>query len=137
MKTTLDPESRCELIRYRIKRAEETLEEAVYNADGSYYNAAVNRLYYACYYAASALMLYANLEASTHAGIRTMIGLKFVKTGILEPKFGRIYQQLFENRQSGDYEDFIYCDKELFDELLPQAKAFVAKIKALLSEAGD
>ncbi len=133
MKSTLDNKSRNDLISYRIQRALETLEEAEYNAAGNYFNAAVNRLYYAVYYAASALMLDNNIDSSTHAGIKSMLGLHFIKTGRLEPKYGRIYQQLFENRQSGDYEDFVYCDKELYECLRPQAIDFIEKIQNLTS----
>ncbi|MCM1310966.1 MAG: HEPN domain-containing protein [Bacteroides sp.] len=133
MTTTLDDITRKELALYRVNRADETLKEAAYNADGKYFNAAVNRLYYACYYAASALMLMNGLEASTHAGIKTMLGLKFIRTGKLDAKYGRIYQQLFENRQSGDYEDFVYCDQCLYDELYPKAIDFVSTLKTLIS----
>ena len=103
-----------DLIAYRLQRAHETLKEADYNAQGDYYNAANN------------------LGASSHKGIKTMLGLKFITTGLLEPKYGRIYQQLFENRQSGDYEDFVYCDKELYEMLRPQAEDFVNKISQML-----
>ncbi|MBD5238996.1 MAG: HEPN domain-containing protein [Bacteroidales bacterium] len=133
MNESLDSGTQNDLINYRLKRSIETLEEADYNARGGYFNAAVNRLYYACYYAASALMLYSNLEASTHKGIKTMLGLHFIKPGLLEAKYGRIYQQLYENRQSGDYEDFVYCDEELFAFLRPQAEDFVKKISKHIS----
>ena len=63
-----------------------------------------------------------------------MIGLQFVKPGKLDARFGRIYQQLFENRQSGDYEDFVYCDLELFNELRPQAEAFIDRLAAMITE---
>lgn len=135
MTTTLDDITRNELVRYRLSRAADTFKEAEYNADGGFFNAAVNRLYYACYYAASALMLMNGLEASTHAGIKTMLGLKFVRTGRLDAKYGRIYQQLFENRQSGDYEDFVYCDRDLYDSLAPQASDFIDTLR-LLIESG-
>lgn len=121
-----------DLISYRLQRALETLEEADYNAKGGYFNAAVNRLYYSCYYAASALMLDNDLEASSHKGIKTMLGLEFVVKGKLDAKYGRIYQQLFENRQSGDYEDFVYCDLELFEQLRPQAEDFVNTVSKLI-----
>lgn len=39
------------LIQYRLARAEETLEEARLLAQRYHWNAAVNRLYYACFYA--------------------------------------------------------------------------------------
>ncbi len=133
MNDQLDSGTHKDLINYRLKRSSETLVEADYNARGGYFNAAVNRLYYACYYAASALMLHSNLEASTHKGIKTMLSLNFIKSGILEAKYGRIYQQLYENRQSGDYEDFVYCDEELFSFLRPQAAEFVDKIIAYIN----
>lgn len=123
-----------DLISYRIERAFETLDEADYNAKGGYFNAAVNRLYYSCYYVASALMLRNNLHSSSHQGIKTMIGLHFVKPGILDSKYGRIYQQLFENRQSGDYEDFVYCDHVLYSSLRPQAEDFVKTVSSLIKD---
>lgn len=135
MKQELNSGSTKDLIAYRLQRAEETLIEADYNAQGEYYNAAVNRLYYACYYAASALMLTHNLDSSSHKGIKTMLGLHFIKSGIIDVKYGRIYQQLFENRQSGDYEDFVYCDAELFNALRPDATEFVEMMIQLCNQA--
>lgn len=131
MTDTFDSGSISDLIKYRLDRAFETLEEADYTAKGGYFNAAVNRLYYACYYAASALMLANDLTSASHKGIKVLLSLHFVKPGKLDPKYGRIYQQLFENRQSGDYEDFVYCDLELFNELRPQAEDFVKKIQSI------
>ena len=55
MKDTLDEESRQALIKYRMERAYDSMNEAKLLADESFYNAAINRLYYACYYAAVAL----------------------------------------------------------------------------------
>ena len=57
MKDVFDPESKKALIDYRIERAYETLKEAKYNSDGGFYHAAVNRMYYACFYAVIALLL--------------------------------------------------------------------------------
>ncbi len=67
-----------DLISSRLQRANEILEEAAYNAKGNYFNAAINRLYYACYYAACALMLANGLSASTHNGIKALLGLNFL-----------------------------------------------------------
>ena len=50
MKEKLDSESRAAIVNYRLERAYETLKEADYNTAGGYYNAAVNRLYYAWHY---------------------------------------------------------------------------------------
>lgn len=55
MKQELDKESIDALIRYRTERANETLLEAKILIQNGFYNAAVNRLYYACYYAVMAV----------------------------------------------------------------------------------
>lgn len=49
MKQELSPEHRLALIQYRFERAYRTLEEADYMRGGNFYNATVNRLYYACF----------------------------------------------------------------------------------------
>lgn len=53
----LTDEHRKALCEYRFERAHQTMEEAVYMRDSGYYIAAVNRLYYACFYAASGLLI--------------------------------------------------------------------------------
>ena len=47
----------AELVRYRLARATESLAEAKLLLTNDHVRTAVNRLYYACFYAASALLL--------------------------------------------------------------------------------
>ena len=54
MKQQLTEQERFDLMIYRLQRAHETMKEALVMSRESFYNAAVNRLYYACYYAAIA-----------------------------------------------------------------------------------
>ncbi len=61
-------ESRKDLIRYRLARARETLEDAHILAEVKHWNACVNRLYYACFYAVSALLMQRGLSSSKHTG---------------------------------------------------------------------
>ena len=134
MRETLDEQSRQALIQYRIERADETMEEVRILADSSHYNAAVNRLYYACFYAIQALLLKYHIAAGTHAGVRSMLGLHFVSKGLLSNEYGKTFSRLFEIRHSGDYDDFVYCDKEMTDEYTPKAEALIEKIKELLAD---
>lgn len=135
MTTELSADDRNALVEYRFSRAMDTIAEAQYNADGGYFNTAVNRLYYAAFYAASALMTAYNHSSSTHAGLKTLLSLHFVKTGLLAPEHAKTFMILFENRQSGDYEDFVYCDLELFEALLPRTIAFINSVKEIVSRA--
>jgi uncharacterized protein (UPF0332 family) len=134
MKETLDEQSRTDLVIYRIERADETLHEAGLLAKEGYYNAAFNRLYYACFYAALALLVKHGITNSTHAGVKTMLGLHFVSKGLLDKEQGKTFSRLFEIRHSGDYDDFVYCDKEMTDEYTPLAEAFIQRIKELLED---
>ena len=132
MKETLDEQSRKALVSYRLERADETMKEAEILAREQHYNAAANRLYYACYYAASALLVSNTISASTHAGVKTMLGMHFVSKGILSNELGKTFSRIFEIRHSGDYDDFVYCDKEMIDEYTPKAEEFIEAIKKLL-----
>lgn len=134
MKETLDEQSRISLTRYRMDRADEAIEEAALMSERGHYNAAVNRLYYACFYAVQALLLKHHITATTHAGIKAMLGLHFVSKGVISIEHGKTFNTLFEKRHSSDYEAFAYCDKALVDDLTPLAEAFISQIKELLNQ---
>lgn len=131
MKEKLDPENRKVIVNYRLERAYETLKEADYNTDGGYYNTAVNRLYYACYYAASALLLSREIDANTHNGVKTQLSMHFVRTSLLSLEHGATFSLLFEKRQSSDYSDFAYCDLALVNTLRPRAEVFIEAVEKL------
>ncbi|MBQ8656489.1 MAG: HEPN domain-containing protein [Prevotella sp.] len=135
MKETLDEQSRQELIRYRLERADEAMDEARLLFDASHYNAAVNRMYYACFYATQALLLKHHIAAATHAGVKTMLGLHFVSKGILPVVHGRTFNTLFEKRHSSDYEAFAYCDRDMVNDLLPLALSYIEALKELVNQS--
>ena len=128
----LDDDSRNALVEYRIERAYKTMEEAALLEGQGYYNAAVNRLYYACYYATEALLLKNKIEAKSHVGVKAMLGLHFVSKGLIPVNIGKILSTLYEKRQSGDYDDFIYCDKEMTNDLTVQAKTYIDSLSQLI-----
>lgn len=134
MKETLDEQSREALIQYRLERADETLKEVEILSNEAHYNAAANRLYYACFYAVTALLVANGHSTQSHAGAKTLLGLHFVSKGLLSNEYGKTFSRLFEIRHSGDYDDFVYCDKEMIDEYLPKAKEFINAIKVLLNK---
>jgi uncharacterized protein (UPF0332 family) len=70
-----------DLALYRMDRANETLEDARILANAGRWNACVNRLYYACFYAVSALLVLHDLSSSRHAGVRSIFNKHYVKTG--------------------------------------------------------
>ena len=134
MKEQLSQENRNALAAYRYQRSQETLAEIPSLKQLGYYNTAVNRLYYACYYAAVALLIRHGINPGTHAGVKQMIGMHFVATGRMSRETGRSFSLLFERRHSSDYDDFAYSTEEEVNELLPKAKTFIEAVGLLLEE---
>jgi uncharacterized protein (UPF0332 family) len=123
---------RKELISYRIKRANDTLNEIELLVENQLWNTAVNRLYYACYYAVIALLVKNKIEAQTHGGVRQMFGLHFIKTGLIDKELGKYYSDIFDKRQTGDYDDFVDYIKEDVIELITPAKQLLEEIEKLV-----
>jgi uncharacterized protein (UPF0332 family) len=96
-----------DLIQYRIARAREALDEAGVLSGSGHWNACVNRLYFSCFYAVSALLSKHDLTSSKHSGVRSFFNRHFAKTGIIPKETAEIYNSLFERRQEGDYEAFV------------------------------
>ncbi|MDE7346795.1 MAG: HEPN domain-containing protein [Muribaculaceae bacterium] len=130
MKERIDAESRDEYVYYRIQRALETLEEADCLADNGHFSGAVNRLYYACYYIVTALLIYHDIDASSHTGVKSMFALKFIKTGIMDIEFGKFFNEIFQLRHSNDYDDFTFCDEATYKNYRPRAEALITIIKS-------
>lgn len=116
-------------IKYRFHRAEESFEEALILAKEERWNAVINRLYYACFYAVIALLLKNNIETQTHDGARTQFGLQFIKTGIIDKESGKLFSKLFDYRQKGDYGDLFDYDDEITKPLIEKVKAFIQEIE--------
>ena len=73
-KGQLSDTDRIEVVKYRIEKANRTYKEAVGSIENGYVETAANRLYYAAYYAVSALLISYKYEASTHNGVIQMFG---------------------------------------------------------------
>jgi len=129
MNRSLTPEQRTSIVRCRMENAENTLAEVAVHRENGFYNTAVNRLYYACYYAATAILVANGIEVKSHDGVRMNLGKHIVQTGILSPELGRYFSRLFSKRSTGDYDDFFNHSLETVDELIPDAKLFIQTIK--------
>jgi uncharacterized protein (UPF0332 family) len=122
------------LIEYRMERARETLGEARIMFDAGRINAYVNRLYYSCFYAVSALLLTRNFSTSKHGYLRSLMHREFVKTGLIPEELGDYFDLLFDNRLKGDYADFVVFKADEVAGWLERTQAFVKHIEGLISK---
>jgi uncharacterized protein (UPF0332 family) len=120
------------LITYRLERARESLEEANILLERGHGNAFVNRLYYACFYAVSALLLTKGLSSAKHGGVRSLFHQNFIKPGLVGSELGQIYDRLFDNRQKSDYADLVRFDPNEVGDWHEEARDFVETIRDIL-----
>lgn len=99
------------------------------------YITAVNRAYYATFYAANALLAIKGLERSKHSGVIAAFRQHFVKTGLIEPEYSDTYGQSMDERHNADY-DLETLSYETASENLENAARFVARIERFLTEQG-
>lgn len=132
MKETLDEQSRKDLVRYRLERAEETIEESMLLAKESHFNAAANRLYYACFNAARGLLISDGIETSTHNGVKSMVSMNYIRKGLLAIEHGATLTDLFNQRHVSDYEAYAFRDASSVEYLLPKAEAFIEAVETLV-----
>lgn len=115
-------------IKYRLRKAEDAFNDALLLADNERWNSVINRLYYSCFYSVIALLLKNNIKSQTHDGSRTQFGLHYVKPGLIDKKFGKLYTKLFDFRQKGDYGDLFDYDKETVLPLIESVREFIDEI---------
>jgi hypothetical protein len=123
-----------DLIEYRIKRAKDTFEDALILSEKNKWNSAINRLYYAAYYAVTALLLKSDIKATTHNGVKSNFSEQFIKTGIITKDHGKIFSQLFTWRQKGDYDDLFDFEKEKVLPYLEPVKDLIETIEKIVKE---
>lgn len=127
-------EVRRSVVEYWSRKADAALASARSEYAAGRLDFAVNRIYYACFYAASAVLLKHGKKFVKHSGVRGAIHQELVKPGLLDVKWGKIYDQIFESRQSGDYLELYEFEQAQVSELLTQAEGFVAEMRRLLAE---
>ena len=127
-------EERKSLVSIRLQNAKETLKEISVHIENGFWNTATNRMYYACYYAVAALLLKNGISVKTHSGVRQALGKEFVVTGLVSKEQARFFSILYDNRQTGDYDDFIMMTEGKVRELYPQAVAFVETLENLIGK---
>jgi len=120
------------VIEHRLARAREALEEAQLLVNAGHLNTCVSRLYYACYYAVSALLLANGISASKHSQVRALLHQQFVKRGDLSHDKGRHFDRLFDSRQKSDYADFAAFNADDVAAWTVETRAFVADVHALV-----
>lgn len=125
--------ARAQVIKYpaRARQALSAGELALAHDD---YITAVNRAYYATFYAANALLSTKGLERSKHSGVIAAFRQHFIKTGLIEAEYSDIYGAVMEDRAEGDYNLEFDTDADQAEQDMARAQRFLARAEHALQE---
>ncbi len=124
-------ESTRQAVQYWWVMAQECLDSAQRELAADALSFAVNRLYYAAFYVASALLLERGSSFRKHSGVRAGFHRTFVKTGEIEVRWGRLYDRLFEGRQEADYLALVSFERDDVEVQLEECRQFLERLRKL------
>jgi uncharacterized protein (UPF0332 family) len=132
MRNMNESEARRALITLWLEKAEDSLASAEIELNASHTNFAVNRLYYACFYAVTALLVRDGKQFARHSAVISEFGCTYIKPGSVDAKWNKFYQKLFDDRQEGDYIPTTTFDVSEVAARLQQAREFIDLIRGLI-----
>ena len=122
----------ADVVRYWWTKAKESMQAARRDVAAGAYALAINRAYFSLFYAVSALLLEGGHRFKKHAGVRAAFNRHLVKTGRVNRKHADLYNQLFDNRQAGDYVEFTEFDGPYVQEKIAACEEFLSDVRTLL-----
>jgi hypothetical protein len=130
-------EKRKELARYRLKQAEESLDEARYLLSGGKSPRSVmNRVYYAMFYSVLALLIYEPYSSSKHSGVLGYFNKNFIRNEVFDKEMGRTLNKAFDLRQREDYREYSHLTALEATAFIDKAESFVSKVNDYLKQMG-
>jgi len=113
------------LALHRMSRAEESFNDAKLLFEKNSLNSAINRFYYAAFYAARALLATRELDSSKHSGVISLFQQHFVKSGVIPADISKALPRSFEERIDTDYEDFISIAPQDLEKIRNEVRIFL------------
>ncbi|WP_434683831.1 HEPN domain-containing protein [Pseudanabaena minima] len=112
----------------------EELDIAKLLLEREHYRTSISRSYYSMYYATQSILVYQNIDVSTHKELIRLFSLHSVKTGQFSPEWANTLKEAYDLRQLSDYDtDFTGTLAEA-QMLLEKAKAFIVEVEKILNE---
>jgi uncharacterized protein (UPF0332 family) len=116
-----------------MEKAEEALASARLELGAGHPTFAVNRLYYSCFYAVTALLLRDNKQFKSHSAAKSEFVRSYIKSAKLDTRWSKFYQRLFDDRQEGDYVPTVTFDRPEIEQRLGETEEFLALIHKLIA----
>lgn len=132
----MSPENRRANIAEELAQSVEALAACELLSSEGLLRDAANRLYYAVFHVVRAVLLSEGLEAKSHKGLQSMLGLHFVKTGKLAAEMNEIFVRIQGYREAADYTRGFAPTEAEFARNLEGGKKLIAAGRDLLASGG-
>lgn len=125
-------ENRETLAKYWMDKARRSLNAARREFEEKNYDFCANRLYYAAFYAVSAVLMLQGKSYKKHSGVRAALHHDLVKPGIIPEEYGTLYDALLRDREEIDYIAFVEPDPEVIKEEISKVEELLNILAAIM-----
>jgi uncharacterized protein len=130
-----DQDYRNVLAQNWIRKARETLAAADQLVRAESPVSAVNRMYYAAFYAVQAVLIMDEKSFHRHGAVRSALHRDYVRSGRVPPEIGELYDELFDDRMEGDYAPTTSFPVHEMPTLLARTSQLVELLSAMVPPA--
>ena len=123
-----------EAIHMRLNQAYAALAESKLLLDSEMTLGAINRAYYAMFYALQALVTLNQVVVTKHSGALAFFDRTYIHTGIFPKQYSKILHATFLRRQRSDYGDMMTTDMDAAKQAVSDAGVFVELIDLHLQQ---
>ncbi len=124
-----------EIVNHWIEKAYRTLDSAKYNFQGEYLETTLDRLYYSAFYMIMAYLTLREVKFKKHSGVKSYFFQELVKKGVIDKKYGKLYNQLYYLREEADYSPNLKISKEKVKELLDETEMFMKNLERIIKNS--
>ena len=125
-------ERRWDLCKYRIEQARESLDAARMMLQNNIIKDAINRSYYAVFYALKAVLAIEGKDFKRHRDVVAYFNQMYVAAGKFPREFGRLIAKLQQLREKSDYDDFFVASVEKARQQTDSAEKVIAEVEQYL-----
>ncbi len=125
------------IIRLKLKKARAFLAEVDVLMSNKFYLTVVNRLYYSCFHATTALLLTKSLTSKTHKGVSKLLHEHFVHNGSFDGQQATFFGLLMKERMDDDYNDFLIIDEDEAKDFIEPSKQYIEYVSKLIDTYFD
>lgn len=125
-----------ELALYRLELSKETLANAKLCIDNGFYRDAVNRSYYAAFYAVRSVLAVESIDFKRHKDGVAYFNKNYVAVGTFPRELGKRLGRVQMMREDSDYSDFFMVSPEDAEKQYETAEMTISLVERCLREKG-